>query len=271
MKKIQKGDFDIEIPVRGNDEIGELAHHFRKMLRKIDELISEAADKKATTKEAELRALKTQIDSHFIYNVLENIKMMAEIEGNYIVSDSLTSLGAMMRYNLKWKGEYVSLHDELEHIKNYVSLMNIRFENKINLNLDIDPDLMKHEILKMSLQPLVENCVKHGLLSILDNREGIINIYAKIENKQIKISVTDNGIGIEEEKLKLLNKGIIVDNVNNLDEESGQVVGGQRSNSTGIGLKNVNERLKLYYGEDSNIEVFSDLNIFTKIIMTLPY
>jgi two-component system sensor histidine kinase YesM len=268
MKKIQNGDFDIEIPVRGNDEIGELAHHFRKMLKKIDELISEAAHKKTTTKEAELRALKTQIDSHFIYNVLENIKMMAEIEGNYEVSDSLTSLGAMLRYNLKWKGEYVSLHDELEHIKNYISLMNIRYDNKIKLSLSIEPELMKHDILKMSLQPLVENCVKHGLLPVIDDRDGQIEIEAKVEDNNIKISVTDNGIGIKTGRLLILNAALKMDNPMDSADDNGQILE-VKKDSNGIGLKNVNERLKLYYGDEAKIEVFSELNMFTRIIMTL--
>lgn len=262
MKKIQQGDFNVEIPVRSNDEIGELAHHFRKMLRKINELFQEAVNKRAAIKEAELRALQTQIDSHFIYNTLENIKMMAEIEEQYLISDFLTSLGEMMRYNMKWNSEYVSLNDEINHIKNYLSLMNMRFDNKIKLYLNIDEKLIEHEVLKMSLQPIVENAVKHGLRDIIDEKEGQINISALIEGNMIKIEIMDNGVGIEEDNLVLLNKKIMdICKVQNENSERAP---------TGIGLKNVNERIKLFYGDEYGIEVLSQVNLYTKVIMTLP-
>lgn len=262
MKRIQQGDFNVEIPVRSGDEIGELAHHFRKMLRKINELIQEAVNKRAVTKEAELRALQTQIDSHFIYNTLENIKMMAEIEGQYVISDSLTSLGDMMRYNMKWNSEYVTLSDEINHIKNYISLMNIRFDNTIKLSINIEEGLMEHEMLKMSLQPIVENTVKHGLREGFNEKRGEINIKAFKEGNYINIEVMDNGIGIEEDRLVLLNKEI------SYISKGEHKPGGK---GYGIGLRNVNERIKLFYGDEYGIEVFSMVNLYTKVTMRIPY
>jgi two-component system, sensor histidine kinase YesM len=271
MKRIQQGDFDIEIPLRSNDEIGELAHHFRKMLRKINELIQEAANKRAATKEVELRALQTQIDSHFIYNTLENIKMLAEIEEQYVISDSITSLGAMMRYNMKWNSEYVTLRDETDHIKNYLALMNMRFDNIIKLELNIDEKLLEHDLLKMSLQPIVENSIKHGLRDIADEKQGLITINGSVEGCSIKIEVMDNGVGIEMDKLLLLNEEITkmtkINNRNNYRDMNGI----NNKASTGIGLKNVNERIKLFYGNEYGIEVESQVNLYTKVIMTLPY
>jgi two-component system, sensor histidine kinase YesM len=271
MKRIQQGDFSVEIPVRSNDEIGELAHHFRKMLRKINELIQEAVNKRAATKEAELRALQTQIDSHFIYNTLENIKMMAEIEEQYKISDSITSLGAMMRYNMKWNSEYTTLSDEIDHIKNYLSLMNMRFENDIKLILNIDEKLMKHNLLKMSLQPIMENSVKHGLSNILDERQGQIDIKALVEGSTLKIEVTDNGVGMELDKLLLLNEKITDVQKINIGDNPMDVNEHKKSSSAGIGLKNVNERIKLFYGIEYGIKVDSKVNLYTKVIMTLPY
>jgi two-component system, sensor histidine kinase YesM len=271
MKRIQQGDFNIEIPVRSNDEIGELAHHFRKMLRKINELIQEAVNKRAVTKEAELRALQTQIDSHFIYNTLENIKMMAEIEEQYLISDSLTSLGAMMRYNMKWNSEYTSLGDEINHIKNYLSLMNMRFDNRINLDINIDGKLMEHDVLKMSLQPIVENTVKHGMRDTFDEKCGQININAVIEGNLIKIEVIDDGVGMEVDKLLLLNEKITDIPAIHGRGNKKDIDGLNKRASTGIGLKNVNERIKLFYGNEYGIEVVSEVNLYTKVIMTLPY
>lgn len=271
MKKMQQGNFDIEIPVRSNDEIGQLAHHFRKMLRKINELIQEAVNKRSATKEAELRALQTQIDSHFIYNTLENIKMMAEIEGHYLISDSITSLGAMMRYNMKWNSEYTSLGDEIEHIRNYLNLMNIRFDNIIKLSLEIEDDLMEHELLKMSLQPIVENAIRYGLRDKAEYTGGQVSIKARRIGSNVTVEVIDDGVGIEEDDLIKLNKRISSLNLEagKLDDNEIKVNG--RKNSTGIGLKNVNERIKLFYGCEYGIEVFSEVKSYTKVIMTIPY
>jgi two-component system sensor histidine kinase YesM len=271
MKTIQQGDFSVEIPVRSNDEIGELAHHFRKMLRKINELIQEAVNKRAATKEAELRALQTQIDSHFIYNTLENIKMMAEIEDQYAISDSLTSLGAMMRYNMKWNSEYTTLRDEINHIKNYLSLMNMRFDNRLKLSINVDEKLMEHDLLKMSLQPIVENTIKHGLREVFDEIEGHITINAASHGKVLKIEVIDNGVGMKVDELFLLNKKITdIPTVKNNSKQN-DTDNSTNNTSTGIGLKNVNERIKLFYGDDYGIEVDSEINMYTKVIMTLPY
>lgn len=271
MKKMQQGDFTIEIPVRSNDEIGQLAHHFRKMLRKINELIQEAVNKRSVTKEAELRALQTQIDSHFIYNTLENIKMMAEIEGQFLISDSITSLGAMMRYNTKWNSEYATLNDEICHIKNYITLANIRFDNKIKLNIEIANELLEHELLKMSLQPLVENSVKYGIRDILGKKDGQIYIKVNLEENIIKIEVVDNGVGIFEDELLRLNKKISNLCKDQFMEQEKDIQEINKKGSTGIGLKNVSERIKLFYGDEYGIEVFSEINSYTRVVMTIPY
>ena len=267
MKKLQQGDFNIDITVRSSDEIGELAHHFRKMLRKINELIQEAVDKRSVTKEAELRALHNQIDSHFIYNTLENIKMMAEIDGQFTIADSINSLGAMMRYNMKWNSEFSSLSEEIAHIQNYIALMNVRFDNKIDLNIYVDSGFMEHEILKMSLQPLVENSVKHGLRNMSSLKQYQICIYAFCEGEYLKVIIEDNGSGITEDEVIKINRKIS----SNEKPNSNYIEEVKNKRSTGIGLKNVNERIKIYYGEIYGIEVFSEQNEYTKVVMTLPY
>lgn len=267
MKRIRQGEFDINIDVRGSREIGELAHHIRRLLDKINELIAESVNKKAITKEAELRALQNQIDSHFLYNTLENIKMLAEIEGQFEISDALTSLGDMMRYNMKWKSEYVVLKDEIEHIKNYISLMNIRFDNKINLIINLEDSILEQEILKMSLQPIVENAVKHG---IKDKDEGTIEINAYKENSNIYIDIKDYGIGMSKEELQEINFKI------NLDDElfnykylnKKQLEKNKKGNS--IGLRNVNQRIKMYYGKEYGIKVLSQEGVYTTVRVKLP-
>jgi len=262
MKKMQSGDFNIAINVRSNDEIGELAHNFRKMLKKINDLISDAVEKKSIAKETELRSLQTQIDAHFIYNVLENIKMMAEIEEKYLISDSLTSLGSMMRYNMKWEKEYINLSHEIDHIQNYVALMNIRFENNIQLDIDIEDGLLEHEVLKMSIQPIIENCIKHALIKIIRKKKGKINLIVKSDGKIMTITVIDDGVGMSPEWVEILNNWI--------NGNPNKIIGNENG-STGIGLRNVNERIKLYYGEEYGITVYSEEGFYTKVVMTMLY
>jgi two-component system sensor histidine kinase YesM len=255
LKKVRGGDLNVEIPVYSNDEIGLLAHHFRQLVNKINVLIKDSIDKKTVTKEAELKALKNQLDAHFLYNTLENIRMMAEIEENYTVSDSLASLGEMMRYNMKWDRDYVPLFEEVNHIKNYIALMAIRFEHNINLRINIDERLMDKEVLKLSLQPLVENSVKHGLIKKLVKEDGTIVIDGKEDQEFTYITITDNGCGIDEGSLIELKEFL------NSSEQN---------TKHGLGMKNVNERIKIYYGEYYGIDIVSKEGYFTKIILKLP-
>lgn len=254
LKEIESGNFNADINVYGDDEIGLLAHKFRKMIKKINLLIKEGIRKEMATKDAELRALKTQIDAHFLYNTLENIKMMAEVEENYMVSDSLSALGDLMRYNTKWNKEYVMLNEELLHIKNYISLMALRYEYCINLNINIDEKLKNVSILKMIIQPLVENAVKHGISKKLKNEDANVYINIKEDNKCIVIEVEDDGIGMDEKKINILQEHI----------------SGQGNGKYGLGLKNVYERVKLAYGSNSRLNIESQLNKGTKLILIMP-
>ncbi|MBB3109774.1 two-component system sensor histidine kinase YesM [Paenibacillus phyllosphaerae] len=270
MKKVRKGDFNVDIAITSMDEVGELAFHFRQMLKKINELIVEAVNRQAATKEAELKSLKNQIDAHFLYNTLENLKMLAEIEGQYTISDALTSLGGMMRYNLQWTSNHVRLKDELAHIHNYIAIMNIRYDHSLTLVSEVPPGYMEQEMLKMSLQPLVENAVKHGMRSQHKAAEKlVITIKAYEMNDNIVIEVHDNGDGIEESKLREVNLMI------RLEDAEYQLMRSQTARSeregSGIGLRNVDQRIVMYYGKSHGIRVESVQGSYTKVTMTLPY
>ncbi|GIO99323.1 histidine kinase [Paenibacillus lautus] len=267
MKRVRKGEVTATIAIQGGGEVGELAHHFNKLIRTINELIAQGVRKQAVTKEAELRTLHSQIDSHFLYNTLENIKMLAEIEGQRTISDALTSLGGMMRYNFKWSGEYVKLKDEIRHIRNYIDVMNIRFDEPIRLELNIPSEFMELEVLKMSLQPIVENAVKHAWPEFPDQEKRIkIDAIAWEENR-ITINVTDNGIGMEPYRLGRLSEILrTADNeeLPSVDYGRGGVQAG------GIGLRNVHQRIRLFYGNEYGIEVKSEEGEFTQVTMTFP-
>ncbi|NEW09354.1 HAMP domain-containing protein [Paenibacillus sp. SYP-B3998] len=270
MKKVRRGDLNVQIDIDAGGEVGELAHHFRQMLKKLNELIVEAVNKKAATKEAELNSLKNQIDAHFLYNTLENLKMLAEVEAQYTISDALTSLGAMMRYSLKWSSVHVRLRDEMVHIQNYIAIMNIRYDDKLELKMDIPEGYLEQEVLKMSLQPLVENAVKHGMNIDRARREGVVIwIRASLTKEGMLIEVMDNGAGITAERLMELHEKIGMEDVR-FHNQYGNKANGE-NDGNGIGLRNVTQRIKMYYGSEYGIQVESTKGVSTKVLMLLPY
>lgn len=268
MKKVRRGEAYTGIIVRGGGEVGELAHHFSKLMNTINTLIAQAVYKQALSKEAELRTLHNQIDAHFLYNTLENIKMLAEMENQRTISDALTSLGGMMRYNFKWSGEYVKLRDEIRHIENYIEVMNIRFEHPIVLMLNIEQSYVELEVLKMSLQPIVENSVKHawyGEQAEAENRT--IQIDVSEGDGDIFIAIRDNGSGLTPERLLTLHEALYAKEE---VSEGASDPGDHTRRAGGIGLRNVHQRLQLFYGEEYGLEVQSAIGRGTIVFMTLP-
>lgn len=265
MKKVRKGELQPALDLGGGGEIGDLAHHFNKMTLTINELIAEAVRKQALMKEAELRTLYNQIDSHFLYNTLENIKMLAEIEDQRQISDALTSLGGMMRYNFKWTGEYVKLKDEIRHIRNYVEVTNIRFDEPVELICDMPKAFLELEILKMSLQPIVENAVKHAWQELGEAGSRTFSIEAReIEASKIEIRMTDNGSGMDARRVAEVNAEI-----RQIESEgTGSAYTGIKLG--GIGLRNVHQRIRLFYGNEYGLALESGEGAYTRVVLTIP-
>lgn len=259
MRKVEDGKLDARVNVSGQDEMSELAFHFNRMISKIGDLISEVVKKQEAKKNAEIHALFTQINSHFIINTLQNISMMAEIDSKYELADAINSLGKLLRYSMKWTKEYVRLKEEIEYIGNYILLMNIRYDYEIRLNIQIPPELMEYEVLKMMLQPAVENAIYYGIEPLGQNGEITIRGYSDEEN--ISIEIIDNGMGMDGESLEKVRQTLTSDiSVDMRLEKKGN----------GIGLKNVNERIKLFYGNKYGIEITSIKGSFTKLTIRLP-
>ncbi|QHW32496.1 sensor histidine kinase [Paenibacillus rhizovicinus] len=272
MKRVNRGDFEVSIPIKGSGEVGELAHHFRKMLQKIKGLIAEAVKKNAATKEVELKSLRNQIDSHFLYNTLENIKMMAEVERQDKISNALTSLGGLMRYNLNWSGDYIRLKDEIAHIVNYVAIMNIRYNQLIDLRMEIAPKYEEHEVLKMSLQPIVENAVKYGMETGRRRKGIVITISCREDGKTTYIEISDNGGRLSAGKLEEIQRKLAMDDAE-LDRENGRIptLRGANNGGSGIGLRNVHQRLQLFYGREYGLAVTCAEGEWTAVTLKIPY
>lgn len=253
---IQTGDLNIRIKNCGNDEMGELGTQINKMLDRIEQLMRESIDRELLAKNSEIRALQNQINAHFIYNVLETIKMMAEIDEEYAISDAITSLGKLLRYSMRWVSGNVLVEEEIEYIKNYLALINLRFDYEIYLSLNLPEEILKQEIPKMSLQPIVENAICHGIEEIAEDT----TIYIKgiLEDGDCIIEITDAGRGMSEEEIEKLKKKI-----------AGEIETGGGSGN-GIGLKNVQDRIRMSFGEKYGIAVASKLGCYTKITVRIP-
>ena len=256
IRVVQKGNLDTVVENCGKDEMGELGTQINIMLERIRQLMEDNIKREMLVKNSEIRALQNQINAHFIYNVLESIKMMAEVDEEYAISDAVTSLGKLLRYGMKWVSGNVLVEQELEYIKDYMTLINLRFDYEIYLSLNIPELILKQEIPKMSLQPIVENAIHHGIEQIAEDT----NIYIKgyVEGNDCIIEITDSGKGMNEKEVETLKMKI----AGEIDSNGGS--------GNGIGLKNVQDRIQIAFGNEYGIEISSMLGRYTKIVVRIP-
>lgn len=256
VRNVQKGDLEVRVPICSADEIGELGEQVNSMLEHITRLMDDSIKGEILVKDSEIRALQNQINAHFIYNVLESVKMMAEIESKFDISDAVTALGKLLRYSIKWVSKNVTVEEEIDYIKNYLALMNLRFDDEVYLSLNIPSIIYKQKIPKMSLQPIIENAIYHGIEGLGEDT----NIYIKglVYDEYCTIEITDAGRGMTEEQVDRLRKKI-----------SGEIED-FGSSGNGIGLKNVQDRIKVSFGDDYGISIASKIECFTKVIVKIP-
>ena len=257
IREVRNGNLDVRTREDGrNDEMGELAHQVNRMLDEIKLLMDENVKREVLVKDSQIRALQNQINAHFIYNVLESIKMMAEMKEEYDISDAITSLGKLLRYSMKWTSETVLVAEELEYIKNYMALINLRFDYEIYLAVNIPEEIMGQRIPKMSLQPIIENAIIHGVEELADDT----TIYIKgiPEGSSCTIEITDNGRGMSDEEVEVLRKKI-----------SGEIPT-KGTSGNGIGLKNVQDRIRMEFGEKYGLDVATKEGCYTKVYVRIP-
>ncbi len=241
-----------------SNEIEILTKEINVMLHKIDESNTELIEKsefllleKVEKKRAQLEALQSQINPHFLYNTLESIRMMSLTDERKEIARAIKILANLFRYTTKTDVKEVSLKEELNHVKNYTELLKIRYEDNVVINYDIDETLYQNRTLKFILQPIVENAFEHGL----KDKMGTIIIQLKKIDSSAVFSVIDSGIGIDESTLDLMSK--------RLDNEIKQTNGS-------IGLYNVNRRIKLKYGDKYGIFIKSNIDHGTTVSIFLP-
>lgn len=241
------------------DEIGTLYNQYQTMLEENNRYIKSEYENKMILMDTQMKALESQINAHFLYNTLEAINSLAEIEEAEDISVMALALGDMFRYSIKTKGALVTLEKELAHVKNFVAIQQIRFDNGFRFEMDVPEELYSCRILKLILQPLVENALYHGLLHC--NAGSSIYLSARKENKIIYFTVKDDGVGMASETLEQLQK--LLEEKPKFGELS------QHANES-IGLKNINARIRLYYGEDYGLSVKSEQGCGTTVQIKIP-
>jgi two-component system sensor histidine kinase YesM len=254
MKRAQMGNFTWEddedrrdMPM---DETGQLHRNFRIMLQRIDELVREGYARQLAVKESEFKALQAQINPHFLYNTLETINWSAKMAGQHHISSMVESLGYLLRSSISLKEPLIPLAQELEIVSHYLNIQRIRFEERLEFRLLIPEALMPVLIPKLSLQPLVENAVNYALEKM--TKTCVITITAEEKDGLIEVTVSDNGPGMDESILARL--------------KSGEV----KPQGSGVGLRNIDERIRLLFGEIYGLDIASRRGEGTSVTLRMP-
>ncbi|MGO4789554.1 sensor histidine kinase [Paenibacillus sp. 2KB_20] len=247
IRKVERGDFRLSIRPMGHDEIGQVSFAFNKMASTIQSLIHDVYVKEIARKESELNTLQAQINPHFLYNTLSSISSLAIKEGAMQVYQMVNYLAKYYRVSLNKGKRIILLEQEINLVKNYVAIQKIRFRDKLHMHYDLDEQLFGTPTIKLILQPFIENCINHAIWD-----ESGINIIVKVkqEGDDLLLQVIDDGIGMTPEQLDhALNKS---------------------DNLPGYGVKNVDDRIKLTYGEEYGVSIFSRLGIGTAVTIRIP-
>ncbi|MDO4274046.1 MAG: sensor histidine kinase [Eubacteriales bacterium] len=241
------------------DEIGTLYNEYNAMVEELNTSVKQDYQDKLIILDAQMKSLEARINSHFLFNTLESINSMAELDDNEPIATMSLALGNMFRYTIKTQSELVTVEQELSHVADYVSIQEIRFSHKFRLEVKLDPQVRRQLVLKLILQPLVENSLYHGLNYC--SAGDCISIYGYVENNVIYLNVADNGQGMTPQQLDLVR--------DRLNEESSFTELGRR-NKQSIGLKNIHSRIELYYGRGYGLSIFSEQRKGTRIEIKLP-
>lgn len=258
MERIQKGDLDTRVSVVSNDEIGFLAKGLNKMTQELQGHIQKVYIAEIRQREAEIEALKTQIEPHYLYNTLDVIRMTAITKDDMETAEMIDGLSGQLKYLIGGVRDMVTLQGELDSVRNYFKIIKIRYENRFTLEVDVPEELLDFEVPQLILQPVVENAVKYGLRP--KDGEGVVAIQGAKEEECLIITVMDNGVGMSEERMDYVQQLL----------NSPETVKHAKSKRASIGLKNVYDRIKLIFGDQYHMEISSYEGIGTIVKYRLP-
>ena len=253
MRKVEKSDYFRmeEVQLVASREVEALTGRFNQMMRKIGELMDRVIAEQNAQRKSELKALQNQINPHFLYNTLDSILWLIENEKNNEAAEMLVALATLFRIGISNDSEVIPVRDELEHVRNYLLIQNIRYSGSFDYEFDVDESMLDIKTMKLILQPIIENCIYHGLKNKID--KGHIRISVHTEQDCILMSVSDNGYGMREETISELYQSF----------EDGAV-------SNSVGLKNIYQRVMIYYSGNAGMKVESVLDEGTTITIQQP-
>ena len=259
MSEVERGNLKARVPVSGNDEISLLSRGFNSLVHQLDQLLEEVKRQHERKMAAEMIALQAQIKPHFLFNALESINVLAIQNQGRKVSQMVARLGNILRISIQQKEE-ITIEQELEHLRSYLEIQKFRFEELFDYELDIPPQLMSYKVLKLTLQPLVENSIQHGFEGI--EYMGHIRVGGYEEGERIVFFIEDNGIGMSAEQLAKFKymQELLPTHVNN--PETGE--------RRGLGVSNVADRLRIRYGKQYGLLICSEEGSGTKIKFVIP-
>ena len=241
-------DFTYE-PVGGVREVRILSESFGHMVKKLQDLMGTIKDEQQNLRKTELRALQAQINPHFLYNTLDSISWMSERGKKDEVVEMVNALATLFRISISKGHELIPIRNEIQHAESYLQIQSYRYKNQFSYEFNVEEDCLDYLCNKITLQPIIENAIYHGINGLVDG--GRITITVKSQDDNIVMTVEDNGNGMTDEQIEtIMNK--------------------DRSDKTGIGIKNVNDRLKIYFGNEYGITIHSELDEGTKVIILMP-
>jgi two-component system sensor histidine kinase YesM len=251
--EVEKGSFDITVSVNTDmKEIQHLAHSFDRMVKEIKGLIKKVEINQKKLRQTELNVLQAQINPHFLYNALDTIIWLGEAEEHEKVVQMTGALAKYFRLSLSKGKEVISIGEEIEHVKYYLSIQKIRYPQKLNYCIEVEPKICEYLTVKIILQPLVENALYHGIKDKVEG--GLITIRGKCIEDEIVLEVIDDGKGMTEEEVK----GILIKPISR-DITTG-----------GVAIKNVHQRLQIYFGENYGLRYHSELGKGTTVSVHIP-
>ncbi|NQX67237.1 sensor histidine kinase [Paenibacillus alba] len=250
MNRVKSGSFHVDLELSGPLEIYSLGKTFQSMTGRIQELIIERQEQERLKNRAEIDALQSQINPHFLVNTLNAIKIMAMLSKATNLVEMTDSLIKLLSSTFHRGGSYIQLFDELQSLEKYIHIMKVRYGDRFKVEYDLDESVMHTYILKLLLQPILENAIIHGFYG--KEAMGIVKITCKTQRDQLIITITDNGKGMERRTMEAL-----------LQEKKVESL-------SGIGIANVNDRIRLNYGEPYGLEIESELGVGTEVIVVLP-
>lgn len=252
MSRVEKGEFDrANVDVTMENEIGSLGKSYNLMTERIHTLMEENVYEQKQKRKSELKALQAQINPHFLYNTLDSIIWMSEAGQSDEVVEMTSALAKLLRQSISNDHEQVELGQEMEYVKNYLTIQKMRYQDKLEYTIEVDPKVRHVMIVKLVLQPIVENAIYHGIK--YKGSKGTLRIRAFAESEDVCIVIEDNGIGMDDTALN-----IIFDETQKIHKQNG------------VGVPNVQKRLKLYYGDKYGITYESKVGIGTRATIRIP-